>query len=187
MTWTLQQQIVCHCRWLIHVTNSELLKLYGSICCSAGHRKDFHPFTVAVNHNTKLLTLHFSIINMNSLPRFSKLLFYNNKGTALGAWCALVQTWQSLTFSSTSRSIPGQHTNDLASAFTRHIPGWHSCNISDNCLCHLLTSSCITWPLLPKIPQHQFDALFFVCCFFLLPISTAILCNSLFVGIRMYW
>ena len=121
---------------------------------------------MAVNHKTKLLTLHFSIINMNSLPRFSKLLFYNNKGTALGAWCALVQTWQSLTFSSTSRSIPGQHTNDLASAFTRHIPGWHSCNISDNCLCHLLTSSCITWPLLPKIPQHQFDALFFVCCFF---------------------
>ena len=124
---------------------------------------------------------------MNSLPRFSKLLFYNNKGTALGAWCALVQTWQSLTFSSTSRSIPGQHTNDLASAFTRHNPGWHSCNISDNCLFHLLTSSCITWPLLPKIPQHQFDALFFVCCFFLLPISTAILCDSLFVGIRMYW
>ena len=121
---------------------------------------------MAVNHKTKLLTLHFSIINMNSLPRFSKLLFYNNKGTALGAWCALVQTWQSLTFSSTSRSIPGQHTNDLASAFTRHIPGWHWCNISDNCLCHLLTSSCITWPLLPKIPQHQFDALFFVCCFF---------------------
>ena len=121
---------------------------------------------MAVNHKTKLLTLHFSIINMNSLPRFSKLLFYNNKGTALGAWCALVQTWQSLTFSSTSRSIPGQHTNDLASAFTRHILGWHSCNISDNCLFHLLTSSCITWPLLPKIPQHQFDALFFVCCFF---------------------
>ena len=121
---------------------------------------------MAVNHKAKLLTLHFSIINMNSLPRFSKLLFYNNKGTALGAWCALVQTWQSLTFSSTSRSIPGQHTNDLASAFTRHIPGWHSCNISDNCLFHLLTSSCITWPLLPKIPQHQFDALFFVCCFF---------------------
>ena len=51
---------------------------------------------MAVNHKTKLLTLHFSIINMNSLPRFSKLLFYNNKGTALGAWCALVQTWQSL-------------------------------------------------------------------------------------------
>ena len=121
---------------------------------------------MAVNHKTKLLTLHFSIINMNSLPRFSKLLFYNNKGTALGAWCALVQTWQSLTFSSTSRSIPGQHTNDLASAFTRHIPGWHSCNISDNCLFHLLTSSCITWPLLPKIPQHQFDALFFVLFFF---------------------